>query len=151
MKIIPAVPEDHLVLTSITKRSKGYWGYSTEQLIAWTEDLTITEEHVRENTVMNFVEADEIVAYYSLSPLMETKVRLNNLFILPKVIGKGLGSLLLQHAFQTAESLGAKSMELDADPHAEAFYAKFSFVVIGQKESSIPGRYLPIMQLQLCG
>ncbi len=149
MKIIPAVPEDHSVLTTITKLSKGYWGYSAEQLLLWAEDLTITEQHIRENIVINLAEADEIVAYYSMSPLMGTKVRLNNLFILPKAIGKGYGRSLLQHAIKGAENLGAKVMELDADPHAEAFYKKFGFEVVGQKESSIPGRFLPIMQKQL--
>jgi len=38
---------------------------------------------------------------------------------------------------------------LDADPHAEGFYQKFGFVTVEQRPSTIAGRYLPIMQLDL--
>ncbi len=38
---------------------------------------------------------------------------------------------------------------LDAEPNAENFYRIFGFETIGQLESSIKDRYLPIMELQV--
>ena len=40
-------------------------------------------------------------------------------------------------------------MTLDADPNAESFYARFGFTQVGQLQSSIKDRFLPIMELIL--
>ena len=40
-------------------------------------------------------------------------------------------------------------MTLLADPNAIQFYEKNGFEIIAKNESSIKGRYLPIMQKQL--
>jgi predicted GNAT family N-acyltransferase len=42
---------------------------------------------------------------------------------------------------------GAKKVILEAEPNAEGFYAKFGFVKIGEIETSIKNRYLPVMEL----
>jgi len=41
-------------------------------------------------------------------------------------------------------------MRLEADPNATNFYLKMGFKIIEQKESSIPNRFLPIMEKDLC-
>ena len=40
-------------------------------------------------------------------------------------------------------------MTLLADPNAFPFYMSQGFIIIDQKESSIPNRFLPIMQKDL--
>ena len=42
-----------------------------------------------------------------------------------------------------------KSLWLEADPHAEAFYIKKGFERVGENASSIPGRVLPVMRKEL--
>jgi len=38
---------------------------------------------------------------------------------------------------------------LDSDPNAEKFYQNLGFKVVGQLESSIKNRFLPIMELEI--
>ncbi|AYN02731.1 GNAT family N-acetyltransferase [Chryseobacterium sp. 3008163] len=40
-----------------------------------------------------------------------------------------------------------KKITLDAEPNAKNFYKTFGFQTVGQLESSIKDRYLPIMEL----
>ena len=145
MEIILAKTEDSKKLTEITKVSKAYWGYSIAQLKLWDADLTITENDIAENKVMKVLENNEIIAYYSLKKAEGKKVKLDNLFVLPGYIGKGIGSTLLNNAIQYCLKLNCIEVWLESDPNATNFYLKHGFKVIAQKESSVPGRYLPIM------
>ncbi|MDR6139136.1 hypothetical protein QE438_002440 [Pseudoxanthomonas sp. SORGH_AS 997] len=57
---------------------------------------------------------------------------------------------MLQNALRDAAALGFGRLVLDADPGAEAFYARFGAVRIGLVPSgSVPGRLLPQMAFDL--
>lgn len=60
-----AKPDDHQVLTDITKKSKAYWGYSAEQMEEWSDLLTITEEYIKTNEVYHLSINDVTIAFYS--------------------------------------------------------------------------------------
>ena len=55
----------------------------------------------------------------------------------------------MHHAFNTARDLGYEKMIVESDPHAEHFYLRKGFQLIDKKESSISGRYLPVMGKEL--
>ena len=143
--ILPAKPKDFKELTSITKHSKAYWGYTGTQLKMWEDELTVSAPYIEKNIVKKVINKEQILGYYALHPPKNTSIYLEMLFILPKYIGKGIGKLLLEDAFMKAKALGCKEMSLKADPNATNFYLKFGFKIIDKEESSIPGRYLPIM------
>ena len=66
------------------------------------------------------------------------------------VIGSGVGGMLLAEVLATARARGIRSIVLDADPGAEAFYARFGARTTGVTPSgSIPGRSLPRMEFEL--
>src|SRR5690554_4079611 len=44
-------PDEAEILSDLAIESKGYWGYSREQLEVWRNDLRITPEYIAENTV----------------------------------------------------------------------------------------------------
>lgn len=47
-------------------------------------------------------------------------------------------------------SRGVRRIGVDADPNAEGIYAHFGFTTVGRSPSgSIPGRWLPRMELRL--
>lgn len=54
IKITHANPDDHNKLTEITKKSKAYWGYTQELMNEWSDLLTITEEYIQKNEVINY-------------------------------------------------------------------------------------------------
>ncbi|RZJ52941.1 MAG: N-acetyltransferase, partial [Flavobacterium sp.] len=100
MNIQKAKPEDHIRLTEITKKSKAFWGYSEEQILAWDKQLTITSAYIKNNPVFNLVEENKIMGYYSYIIEENNQVKLDNLFLLPEYIGKGLGALLMNDFLQ---------------------------------------------------
>ena len=149
MKIVKAQENDYLILTEITKKSKAHWGYSAEQILEWEEDLTFTKKELNTSTVYKLIVKEEVVGYYSYKRIDRKNVYLANLFLLPKMIGQGMGKYLFDDFIQKITSEGYTNVLLDSDPNAEGFYEYLGFKTIGKKESSIPGRYLPEMYLSL--
>lgn len=147
MNILKAETEDSELLTTLTKRSKAYWGFSEEILKEWEHLLSISKDYIEKNKVYKLVENENIIGYYSYFSIDEKTIKLDNLFILPEFIGKGFGKILMNDFLEKANRLGIKKITLDAEPNAENFYKNFGFETVGQLESSIKDRYLPIMEL----
>jgi len=96
MKIEKANNNDHKILTKITKESKSFWGYSLEQMEQWNQLLTISQNYLNTHFVYKLILKEEIIGYYSYFLIDEKNIYLDNLFILPKYIGKGFGKYLIQ-------------------------------------------------------
>ncbi|MBK9565172.1 MAG: GNAT family N-acetyltransferase [Saprospiraceae bacterium] len=149
MDILKAEPNDNELLTTITKMSKAYWGFSDEILQEWEHLLTITKDYIEKNKVYKLLQNDQIIGYYSYFSTDENTIKLDNIFILPEFIGKGFGKILMNDFLKNIKQLGINKVTLDSEPNAEKFYKTFGFETIGQLESSIKDRYLPIMELQI--
>ncbi|KAF2083002.1 GNAT family N-acetyltransferase [Flavobacterium sharifuzzamanii] len=149
MNILKATTEDHILLTEITKRSKAYWGYSEEQIEKWNNNLTVTADYIEKNNVCNLVVENQIIGYYSYLKLEENQVKLDNLFILPEYIGKGFGSYLMNDFLERMRNEKCQKIILDSEPNAEQFYQKIGFTKIGEFETSIKNRFMPIMEMKL--
>lgn len=140
MTISKAKNTDAEKLTALTIRSKSHWGYSAEQIEEWNDVLTIT---------VDYIENDELIGYYSFFKLDGKSVKLDNVFIDPPFMGKGYGKKLMNDFYYRIQQIGFKKIILDSDPHAEEFYKKLGFKVVGQLASSIKNRFLPIMELDV--
>lgn len=149
MNIQNAKTENHIRLTEITKKSKAYWGYSDEQMEKWNNNLTITRDYIEENSVFNLVDENQIIGYYSYFRLENNQVKLDNLFILPEYIGKGFGSFLMNDFVERMRNEKCQKIILDSEPNAEQFYQKIGFTKIGEFETSIKNRFMPIMEMIL--
>lgn len=146
--ILPAKESDHESLSALCKRSKAFWGYNPEQMKTWDDDLTISASFIQENIVMKALQNGQLIGFYSFVQ-KEDEVWLDDLFIDPSVIGEGIGSILLTHACEAVMKMDMNSLLLESDPHAEAFYLKKGFERVGEHDSSIPGRVLPVMRKEL--
>lgn len=149
MNIQKAKIEDHIRLTEITKKSKAHWGYSEEQIEKWSDNLTITTYYIEQNPVFNLVDENQIIGYYSYIKLENHHVELDNLFLLPEYIGKGFGSFLMNDFLERMRNEKFKKITLDSEPNAEQFYQKIGFTKIGEFETSIKNRFIPIMEIIL--
>lgn len=149
MKIIKASIEDNDILTEITKKSKAYWGYSEEQILKWNDNLTISKDYIETNCVFTLVNNNEIVGYYSYLIKEEKNVILDNLFVLPEYIGKGFGKYLMTDFLNRMRNEKFEKITLDSEPNAENFYLKIGFKKIGEFETSIKNRFMPIMEMCL--
>lgn len=149
MKLQKATAEDHILLTEITKKSKAYWGYSEEQIAKWSNNLTVTADYIEKNNVFNLVDENQIIGYYSYLKLEKNQVKLDNLFVLPEYIGKGFGSYLMSDFLERMRNEKCQKITLDSEPNAEQFYRKIGFIKIGEFETSIKNRFMPIMEMNL--
>jgi len=149
MTIEKAISSDHQILTEITKKSKAYWGYSDEQIENWSQFLTVTPTYIETNLVYKLTIEDKLAGYYSFLYEDETTVKLDNLFVLPEYIGKGLGRILMNHFLLGIDKTIVDKITLNSEPNAELFYTKLGFIKTGEIETSIKNRYMPIMELNI--
>ncbi|WP_394748539.1 GNAT family N-acetyltransferase [Spongiimicrobium salis] len=149
MRIEEANNTDAQKLTQLTIQSKSYWGYPARQIEEWKDELTITASYIATNEVYKIGDENNIMGFYAYEFINSQEVKLNFLFIDPAYIGKGLGKILMNDFLDRIAKDGYKSVTLDADPNAENFYAKQGFRVIGQLQSSIKDRFLPIMYKEI--
>lgn len=150
--IRPARASEAGTLSDLALRSKSTWGYSDSFLEACRDELSYTREQITSST-FRFAVADvngECAGFYALSRLPRRGVELEALFVEPVQMRKGLGRALLSHAIRTASRIGAATLMIQSDPHAESFYRAAGGILIGwRKSESFDDRYLPVLQIDL--
>ena len=147
--IVKAAISDADKLTQVALNSKRFWGYSSELVESWRTDLTVTPKMLTAYSVYKYIDASEIVGFYVLHRANIRTSFLEFLFVAPKYIKKGIGKQLLHHAIQYAKEGSCAIVNVLSDPNAVGFYTKQGFQIIAQRESSIPGRFLPEMEYQI--
>ena len=125
------------MLSALVLISKAHWGYSATQLDVWRRSLEISEQRLASQPA--FVAEDGGVIGFCSLHLAGGGRELDNLWVLPRRMGRGCGRLLLEHAARTARALGVAWIRIDADPHAAAFYVKCGAVIIGEVPAPIDG------------
>ena len=148
--IIKAKPGQAEMLSNLAFRSKAYWGYSNEFMNACRAELTYSESMLNKNHCYYLLHDGMVTGFYILEQSNMHECNLDDLFIDQNFIGKGFGQALIEHAKTIAVELGVKKIIIQSDPNAKGFYLAVGAVQIGVKESgSIPGRYLPMLEMNL--
>lgn len=148
-RVRKAVPAEADSISSLALRSKAYWDYSHEELAVFRGELTIDAEKVVPHRMHVLEEQGEIVGFYSLAPHAGNAVELEHLFVEPKSIGQGLGSLLFKHACHIAGDAGFARLVIQSDPNAAGFYLAVGAKLERRIPSSIPGRTIPYFAFTL--
>lgn len=149
-QILPAKPEQAEALTRIAIAAKEYWGYPKRWMEIWKPQLTFTPEYFEQNESW-VAEIDNIaVGFYTLLE-KDRSAWLENLWVSPQSIGKGLGKKLFSHALELSRQRGFEKLKLDADPNAVGFYEKMGMKKIGEHNYEMNGqqRILPLMEIRL--
>lgn len=152
MEVVRAGPDDARVLTRIAFAAKRHWGYPERWIEHWADGLTIAPEFVRNNEVYAATAGARTVGFYALVG-EAPEVELEHLWVLPESMGAGVGRLLFEHALLRAASLGAETVQLEADPNAEGFYLRMGAERVGENVYEIEGqrRVLPLMAVTCAG
>ena len=150
LQIKRAKPEQADALTQIALAAKRHWGYPERWIEIWKPQLTFSPEYFEENESWVAETNNRPIAFYTLLE-KEGNASLENLWVSPAFIGKGVGKKLFLHALESAGQRGYKSLQLEADPHALGFYEKMGMKKIGERVSQVEGqpRILPIMEIRL--
>ena len=145
--IVWAGPDDLALLREIAILSKGYWGYPAEWMEIFAQSPIITAQDISQDVVYMACVEGVAAGWCRLVPEVPVAI-LDDLWVLPAWIGRGIGGALFRHAKTQAEGLGAQAIELDADPNAVPFYEHMGFRTIGQSLTDW-GRYVPHMRCDL--
>jgi Acetyltransferases len=142
--------QEAAALSQIAFASKAHWGYPKHWLEIWKPQLTFSPEYFEENESWVAEANGTSIAFYTLQEKDEN-AWIENLWVSPELIGKGVGKELFLHAAALARQRGYKALQLEADPNAVGFYEKMGMDKIGERHSEVEGqpRILPIMEMKL--
>jgi len=144
MKIRKALLSEANELSEFALHSKATWNYSKEFILACKEDLTITEEYIKNNFVYVLENDNTMIGFFSF---LRNENALDFLYIHPRYKGKGYGKILWEYVIQQANELGIKSFTIDSDPNAKGFYLKMGAKLIGETPSTVfEDRLLPLLK-----
>jgi ribosomal protein S18 acetylase RimI-like enzyme len=150
LQILRAKPEQTEALTKIALAAKHYWGYPERWMEIWKPQLTFRPEYFEENESWVAEINDVPIAFYTF--LEKNGIAwIENLWIQPDLIGRGVGKRLFLHAVELSRQRGLKTIQLEADPNAVGFYEKMGMYKIGERNTEVEGhpRRLPIMEKKL--
>lgn len=146
-------------LTAIAVQAKSSWGYPEAWIEAWSDDLTITIEHLTRCQIWAAFEAgtgsgNEAGAAPAGFTVLDPAVPvagLEHFWIAPDHQGRGLGRSLFERLRRDAEAAGAEVLEVVSDPNAEGFYRRLGFAPHARLRADVLGeeRYLPVLRLTL--
>ncbi len=150
MDIVKAKAEDAGALTKIALAAKAHWGYPEHWIKQWKDELTITSSYVETHHIYAAVTELRFVGFFAIT-LQKNAASLDHLWVLPAAMGKGIGRALFEQAENVARDIGAKSLKITSDPHAESFYLRMGAVTYGQEPATMNGqeRSLPLMEKEL--
>lgn len=145
--IRPALPGEAETLTELAIRSKGHWGYDAAFLAACRAELTFSADDLTCTPAYVCDDPDGLAGFYRLLVRDDGVAELDDLFVDPAAIGRGVGKRLWQHAVAQAAVLGCTEIIVQSDPLAEGFYRAMGAKRVGELGSgSVPGRMLPLLR-----
>ncbi|MCO6479836.1 MAG: GNAT family N-acetyltransferase [Phaeodactylibacter sp.] len=147
---LPAEPRDAPALSTLAWRAKQHWGYPEEWMQRWKEELTIHPKYIETHKVVKAMEGNELAGFYALQPHPKYGcTEIGHFWIDPPFMGKGIGRAAFLNLLDALRRKGESRLIIESDPYAAGFYERMGAVQIGQLESSIPGRYLPVYEALL--
>lgn len=136
-------------LTDLAMRAKASWGYDRDFMEACRSELTVTPAQLDAWRFWVAEDRDGLVGMIALADA-DDHAELEDFFVAPEAQGQGVGRALMDELQAECRSRGHARIEVDADPNAEATYARLGFRTIGRSPSgSIRGRFLPRMVRRL--
>lgn len=145
-----AFPEEATALSQIAFAAKAYWGYPKRWMEIWKPQLTFSPKYFEENESWVAEINGTPIAFYNLQ-VKDGNAWLEDLWVSPEFIGKGVGKKLFLHATELSRQRSYQTLQLEADPNAVGFYEKMGMYRIGERHSEVEGqpRILPIMEMRL--
>jgi GNAT superfamily N-acetyltransferase len=144
IEIVRAQPHDAATLKFIAVAAKSYWGYPEHLIAAWAASPIISPMDIAHSPVYVAYNVQQAIGWYRLLTDRSPAI-LEDLWVIPSWIGRGIGRALFEHAIAQCHAHGVTQMELDADPNAVGFYLRMGGRVIGE---SISEWQRPIPQIR---
>jgi GNAT superfamily N-acetyltransferase len=135
-------------LIDLAIRAKGTWGYDD----AFLEQFRTTMLGPFDTPGSTVLVAEDDAALLGFAMVVDRGDHcwLEDLWVDPARQRQGIGALLFDAAVACARAAGHDRVDLEADPHAEPFYAAQGCARYAVRSSALrPGTTLPLMRLRL--
>jgi GNAT superfamily N-acetyltransferase len=139
---------DFTRLREIAVDAKAHWGYDRARVEDWAVGGDFEPERLRARLVFVAESEGAPIGWASLIPRGEVGW-LEDLWVDPAWIGRGVGRLLFEHAADRARELGARRLEWEAEPNATGFYEHMGGTFVRESEVSEWGRVLDVLGVEL--
>jgi GNAT superfamily N-acetyltransferase len=143
-EIRDAVPDDISELCDVFRRSSLSNVGDRPALLAHPDVLEFDSVCVHENRTRVAVEAGRVVGFASTT-LAADFIELDDLFVDPDWMRRGIALALIRDAEAIARSRGVSRIEATGNHHARAFYAHAGFVEMGPAQT----RFGPAIRMRL--
>ena len=148
ISIRPARPQEGERLREIAIAAKAHWGYDEGWVRGWAAQGDFSAEALTGRPVLAADLGGRAIGFASLIPQGEVCV-LDDLWIDPDWIGRGIGTRLFEACAERARDLGAMRMEWEAEPNAVGFYEKLGGRYLRDSRPTELNRVIPVMGLDL--
>jgi len=135
-------------LREIAVEAKAHWGYDRALVEEWALGGDFDPESLRKR-FLYVAEADgRPVGWAALIPRGEVGW-LEDLWVDPPWIGRGVGRMLFEHVAAEARQRGARRLEWEAEPNAQGFYEHLGATYVRDSEETEWGRVLEVLGVDL--
>ena len=148
MRIREGTEGDFERLRAIAVEAKAHWGYDRALVEEWAHDGDFEPESLRRRLLYVAEEDGRPVGWAALIPRGEVGW-LEDLWVDPAWIGRGLGRALFEHVAAAARERGARRLEWEAEPNAHGFYERMGAAYLRDSEETEWGRVLEVVGVEL--
>jgi GNAT superfamily N-acetyltransferase len=135
-------------LREIAIAAKAHWGCELARIQEWAETGDLEPESLGKRLVYVAESRGEQIGWAALIPGGAVGW-LEDLWIEPQWIGRGVGRLLFEHVATRARQLGARRLEWEAEPNARGFYERMGGTYVRDSEVTEWDRVLEVFGLTL--
>ena len=148
ISIRPARPQEGDRLREIALAAKAHWGYDEDWVRGWAAQGDFSQEALAARPVLVADLGGRAIGFATLIAQGDVCV-LDDLWIDPDWIGRGIGTRLFEACAERARDLGARRLEWEAEPNAVGFYQRMGGRYLRESAPTEIGRTIPVMGLEL--
>jgi GNAT superfamily N-acetyltransferase len=127
----PALPSEREALEALQLRASLSNASDLDALLANPDAVYLPLEQITAGRVFVAESQAAIVGFAALLPRDDGAIELDGLFVEPVMQRRGIGRALVNHCGDFTRSQGASALNVVGNPHAEAFYLRCGFALVG--------------------
>ena len=128
-----ARPEEAPALAALQRRSADVWEEYRAQLAANPDAIEPPHRAIADGRVRVAADASgRLLGFSVVGPIRDGRCELDDLFVEPEWMRRGVGRLLVADLTARAAAAGASHVDVIANPNALAFYERLGFETTGQ-------------------
>ena len=131
----PAVASEQKQLEALQWRASLNNPGDRDALLAHPDAIELPLEQIKNGGVFVAEIAGSTMGFAAILPREDGDFELDALFVEPSAWRQGIGRALVEHCAAAARVMGAESLHVLGNPHAESFYIACGFNTLGTEQT----------------